>query len=528
VNRREFLFTAPAALCGRDGGKTRVGLVQSTHPKLARKASLDDPLDYALVRDMVWKAIEYGAPRAGSLAAKVRPGSWVVVKPNMVFMRPQPGYRTGDITDLRVTRSVIEYLARYSQAGRITLAEGGSYRNLRDASNDSYVMQNGHRVTLADFDWGPAEFPDAGGSVGGILREFAAEFSGKRFDYIDLSYDAARDGAGRFRRIPVPVSSTGVGAFGARPDYFVTNTILGCDFLITVPVVKTHLQCGLTACFKNYVGTAPREANSHPGAFHNLRVHDEHSVDNRIDPFIVDLAAFHPPDFCVADGIRGLQYQEHDIALPDQMMRNNFVVAGEDPVAVDATIARLMGFNAADMEFLHLAAKRGMGTMDPRLIELSGDDPERVKRRWGKPAGWYGRCNRDWLLGVDRDGPPASWSSFTSPTDTLDFAKALGGVVPGRSYGAAARIHSLGHQSGFLWLGFRGRLHAELNGEQVFSLENRTRHRVGQFRQAIALEPGKNLLRFRLEALDANACLSCLLVDAANGGDSLEDIRFSA
>ena len=503
MNRRDFLRIAPAALYRPEGLRTRIGIVQSTHPKLARPVSLEHRLDYAIVRDMVWKAIEYGAPRAGSLAAKIPQGSWVVVKPNMVFMRPQPGYRTGDITDLRVTRSVVEYVARYSRARRITVAEGGSYRNLKDSADDSYVMQKGARVTLETFDWGAKEFPGTGGSVGAMLRDFAAQFPGKRFDYIDLSYDALRDASGNFQRVPVPLSANGAGAFGARPDYFVTKTVLNCDFLITVPVIKTHLQCGLTACFKNFVGTAPREANSYPGAFHNLRVHDEHSVDNRIDHFIVDLAAFHPPDFCVADGIRGLQYQEHDIAIPDQMVRNNVVLASEDPVAMDATIARLMGFNAVDIEFLQLASKRGMGTMEQRFIDIVGDDAGRVMRPWGKPRGWYGRCNREWLVSGNPDAPLASWSKYTSPTDTLDLAKAVGDVTPGRDYGNAVRIRSAGHRKGFLWLGFQGRLKGELNGEPVFVMENRTRHRVGQYQQAVALKPGENLLRFCLNAADS-------------------------
>lgn len=38
----------------------------------------------------------------------------------------------------------------------------------------------------------------------------------------------------------------------------------------------------------------------------------EHSVDTRIDPFIGDLAAFHPPDYNVVDVLRGLQYTEHN------------------------------------------------------------------------------------------------------------------------------------------------------------------------------------------------------------------------
>ena len=65
------------------------------------------------------------------------------------------------------------------------------------------------------------------------------------------------------------------GRFSERGDYSVTNTIRNCDFLIDVPVLKVAGQVGMTACFKNYVGTAPREVYSVPGRFWNVRLHNE-------------------------------------------------------------------------------------------------------------------------------------------------------------------------------------------------------------------------------------------------------------
>src|SRR5215472_3526454 len=132
-SRRE-LFGLPAqalavrALSAAAGQKARIGVVTSSHPKLAHPSSSDDLLDYPRVRDMVWKAIEYGRPMAGSLAAKIRPGSWVVVKPNIGSLPMRHSYVPGDVTDMRVTRAVLEYVAENSHAGRITLAEGGTYR----------------------------------------------------------------------------------------------------------------------------------------------------------------------------------------------------------------------------------------------------------------------------------------------------------------------------------------------------------------------------------------------------------------
>ncbi|MBL8222938.1 MAG: DUF362 domain-containing protein, partial [Bryobacterales bacterium] len=234
---------APQALFG-DTARTRIGLVPSNYGKLQRPSSLRDPLDYERVRDMVWTAIRLAGAREGSLEQKIRPGSWVVIKPNVVGLRGRESYRTGDITDFRVTRAVFEYVALFSQASRITFAEGGSYRRMSDPAPDNIIFQNGERRDAMTFDWGTEEFPGQGGSFGAMLAGLRKQHPGKRFDYADLSYDSVRDASGKCVRLQVPKARNGVGAFGARPDYFVTNTIRNCDFLITVPVMKCHLQSG--------------------------------------------------------------------------------------------------------------------------------------------------------------------------------------------------------------------------------------------------------------------------------------------
>ena len=181
-DRRRFLSASVGgltalALRGAAAEKGRLGLVASTHSKLARPSSLEDPLDYPRVRDMVWKAIEYGRPRAGSLEAKIKPGSWVVIKPNLISLPPRPTYRTGDVTDMRVIKAVLEYVAEKSRAGRITVAEGGSYRRIGDPSPDSVMRQNGVHVDALTCDWGE-EFAGFKGTLGDVLKDAGARFSG--------------------------------------------------------------------------------------------------------------------------------------------------------------------------------------------------------------------------------------------------------------------------------------------------------------------------------------------------------------
>jgi len=528
MNRRHFLVSSAAAplaapLLAAPDARARLGLVRSTHTRLRQPAPLDDALTYDQVRDMVHSAIRYGAPQAGSLEKKIKPGAWVVIKPNIVFLRPHPSYAPGDITDFRVTRAVLEYVATHSKAARITIAEGGTYRNHKDKAEDNVVTQDGRCVNAYDFDWGPDEFPGFNGSVSSMLKELSRLHPSKRFDYVDLSYDAVRGPDGQFQRIVVPKSANGIGAFGGRADYFVTNTITKCDFLISVPVMKVHLQCGITASLKNYVGTAPRQAYATPGVFHNANLHSQHSAGDRIDPFIVDLAAFHPPDFCVVDGIRGLQTQEHSAHRADQTVRSNLVFATEDPVAADAMAARLLGFNPYDIEHLHLASRRGMGTLEMSRIDYRGDEPDRSTRKWEKPRQWYGRCNREWTLSTG-NAPPRS---YTAPYDTLDLPEATGASPSNAAvYRAAVNVQSQGHHRGYLWLGLRGRLTARVNGETVATTESQTRYRTGQFQFPVSLRPGVNRIEFEVQPLSGQAKLSALLTNSRNDGDTIEGIRW--
>jgi len=525
VNRREFLGAAAAACCLRaqEPAKTRLGLVRSSHNRLPRPVPPDHPLDADLVRDMVWKAIEYGSPAAGSLEAKIRPGSWVVVKPNIGGLRAAESWRPGDTTDFRVTRAVVEYLARKSGAKRITVAEGGTYRGLHDKAEDHVVTQNGRRVDANLFDWGSTDFPGFSGSLAGMLADFAARFPGKRFDYVDLSYDAVRDASGAFRKLPVPRSRNGVGAASNLSEYFVTNTIVNCDFLITVPVMKMHLQCGMTCCLKNYVGTGPREVYSVPGTFSNLKLHRDYSVGGRIDTFIADLAAFHPPDYCVIDGLRGLQEQEHSNHRDDQMIRSNLIVAGEDPVAADSLAATLIGHNPWDIDYLHHAARREMGTMDFRRIEVVGEEADRLRRPWEKPRNWFGRCNREWVTTLDLSAPAGAWKPHFSRVDALDLVE-VAGASP--KYAAAAVFRAEGGRKGYLWIGARGKVAVSLNGETVLREEAITKHRIGQYQVPVSLTAGENRVVFQVEPADGAATVSLLVTGPRNNGDTLEGLRW--
>ena len=143
----------------------------------------------------------------------------------------------GDTVDLRVVKAVLEYVATKSRAGRITVAEGGTYRRVGDPLTDNVMLQNGVHVDARTYSWD--QFPGFQGSLGDMLNQTSAAFPGKKFDYVDLAYDPVRDQSGQFRWMDVPRSPNGVGAFGEKKVYVPANTIINCDFLITVPDRKS-------------------------------------------------------------------------------------------------------------------------------------------------------------------------------------------------------------------------------------------------------------------------------------------------
>jgi hypothetical protein len=340
---------------------------------------------------------------------------------------------------------------------------------------------------------------------------------------VDLAYDVVKDASGNFLALPVP-KLNGVGSFSRKTEYFVTNTITKCDFLISLPVLKVHENCGMTCCFKNYVGTGPRIAYGARNMTNN-GLHNEHSVDSRIDPFIGDLAAFHPPDYNVVDVIRGLQSTEHNNRQPDQMIRTNLIMAGENPVALDALAATLIGFRPGDIDYLHMAAARGLGSYDLKNIEVVGDEPDRYYRKWGKPRTWYARSNREWRVTGDPSREVRTWKRYTSFGDMLNLTDAAGDA---QAYAAAATVKSDGARKGFLWLGLTGAGTVELNGQKIMQEEGAARFRVGQFKQAVELRPGDNQLVFRVQPSNGRASLGALLVGAEDNGDSLEGATWTA
>jgi uncharacterized protein (DUF362 family) len=126
----------------------------------------------------------------------------------------------------------------------------------------------------------------------------------------------------------------------------VLRFFLEADKLINMPVVKTHGMSRVTIGMKNWYGVLGGARN---------RLHQQ------IDTSIADLADFFRPTLIIADATR-VMVRNGPVGgnLSDVEIRNT-VIASTDQVAADSFGCRFLGVNPAELGYVNLAEKRGLG-----------------------------------------------------------------------------------------------------------------------------------------------------------------------
>jgi len=134
------------------------------------------------------------------------------------------------------------------------------------------------------------------------------------------------------------------------------------SIIISVPKLKPHRLAGVTLSLKNMMGAVTPKG----------------SIHNHLSQKIVDLVSIIKPSVAVIDGI--IAGEEHETSgNPVEM---NMVIAGIDPVAVDAVGAAVMGISPENVKHLRLAEETGLGTCRLEQIEILGESIEKVKRKF--------------------------------------------------------------------------------------------------------------------------------------------------
>jgi uncharacterized protein (DUF362 family) len=166
--------------------------------------------------------------------------------------------------------------------------------------------------------------------------------------YVDLNGDAVR-------------SFASLGQYTGLERLWLPETIVSADLLVSMPKMKMHHWAGVTLSMKNLFGIMPGAVYGWPkNLLHVKGIHQS----------IMDINATLPvPRFNIVDGIIGM---EGNGPIQGTARHSGVLVFGEDPVAVDATAARLMGVEPARVWYI-LQANRFLGNMDDARIEQRGE-----------------------------------------------------------------------------------------------------------------------------------------------------------
>jgi uncharacterized protein (DUF362 family)/NAD-dependent dihydropyrimidine dehydrogenase PreA subunit len=147
----------------------------------------------------------------------------------------------------------------------------------------------------------------------------------------------------------------------------ISSLVREVDLVINVPVCKTHILTGLTGAIKNTYGYVA-------GAYKS-KLHLQAPTRRRMATLICDLFALRPPDLNIVDA---LTVMEGNGPSHGRLRDYGKIIAGTDAVAVDATLARIMGLDPAGLHMLRIAAERGYGTLGEEEIEYIGELPAAI------------------------------------------------------------------------------------------------------------------------------------------------------
>lgn len=260
----------------------------------------------------IQQCIKSGIECIGGLS--LRSDDAVVIKPNLCCIKPP---ETGATTDVKVAESLVNYL-----------------KNEFGISDISIVESDGSQV-LADMAFKLLGYEKLSNKRGVKL--------------VNLS------------SCPSSVKQFPQNAF--LKEVQVPDVLEEADFFISVPKIKTHMDCLFTCALKNQFGCNPypRKAKYH----------------QRLDDTIADLNVLFKPDLVVVDGIVAMEgFRGPTDGLP---VRMNTLIFGRDPVAVDHFVAKVMGLNPDNISYLVEAQRRGLGKFS---YEVIGPDLREIARKF--------------------------------------------------------------------------------------------------------------------------------------------------
>jgi uncharacterized protein (DUF362 family) len=142
--------------------------------------------------------------------------------------------------------------------------------------------------------------------------------------------------------------------------------IIESDFVVDIPVLKTHVQAVVTLGIKNLKGTIDIPSRK---KCHNA------DPDRGLDHWLAKLADVMPQMLTVLDGI---YTTERGPGFDGKVHRSNILVASADVLSADMVGAKILGYETAKVPYLLNAARNRNRPVDLSDVEIVGEKIESV------------------------------------------------------------------------------------------------------------------------------------------------------
>jgi len=257
-------------------------------------------------------------------------GSNILIKPNLASYVKD----NGENTDVKVIEGIVEY---FQDKGDITIAEGC-------CGSTGLVPDSTHKL-----------FEFAGYS------KLEDKYRVKLFD---LNTDV-------FEKVKLYDEVFGI-----------ARTALKADYLISVPVLKTHEFTTISACVKNLMGCLEPKPTTGYETATKWQIHTElsecdfsdlpryWSALSKFEHRLIALYKKLLPKLGIIDAIVA---SEGDAPVNGTPIRMGLVLASENPINCDAVAAYLMGIDPDKVGCLQIAKEQNLGEINMKDIETNVD-----------------------------------------------------------------------------------------------------------------------------------------------------------
>ena len=189
-----------------------------------------------------------------------------------------------------------------------------------------------------------------------------AQLKHRRVDFVDLNCD-------ELNKTRLKTNYTGL------DHLWLPRSVLESDFVVSMPKVKTHHWAGVTLSMKNMFGIVPGLKYGWPKNILHWK---------GINESILDICATLRIQLVIVDGIVGM---EGNGPLHGEKRNLGVIVIGDDPVAADATVARLMGLRPERVQHL-LVAGGFLGNLHSKKIRQLGEPVGQLRQIFRVPPGF--------------------------------------------------------------------------------------------------------------------------------------------